>query len=195
MSILFSKTFPTFHLDENFILREHEDQDAQSFHEYYTPEVSQFILAPKPKDFHDAKSEIQYCKNLFHFKRGIYWTIAQKNSNKMIGAIGLTIQALNKRAELHYDLSKSFWGKGLTTQAITLILEYAFHTLGLIRVEAITMRDNIASQKVLLKNNFMYEGCLHAYKYFEGNAVDIEMFAITNQLYEVTHGNTTAKAL
>jgi ribosomal-protein-alanine N-acetyltransferase len=190
VSIPFSKTFPVFHLNEQFYLREHEEQDVQSFYDYYTPEVSQYILAPKPKDFNDAKSEIQYCKNLFHFKRGVYWSIAEINTHKMIGAIGLTIHALNKRAEIHYDLCKSYWGKGLTTQAISQILHYAFDTLGLIRVEAITMRENMPSQKVLIKNNFLYEGCLHAYKYYEGKAVDIEMFAITHSHYKATHGNT-----
>ena len=190
MSILFSKAFPIFNLSEQICLREHEDKDAQSFYDYYTPEVNQYIIAPKPKNFQDAKSEIQYCKNLFHFKRGIYWTIAQKSEDQMIGAIGLTIHALNKRAELHYDLSKSYWGQGITTQAIALILDYVFNTLGLIRVEAITMRDNIASQKVLFKNNFIYEGCLHAYKYFEDKAIDVEMFAITHQLYQEKNGNS-----
>lgn len=180
VSITFSKNFPTFNLDATFCLREHKDKDAQSFFEYYTPEVNQYIIAAKPQCLSDAKSEIQYCKNLFHFKRGIYWSITEKSTDQMVGAIGLTIYAGNKRAELHYDLAKSYWNKGITTKAITQILDYAFNTLGLIRVEALTMNNNIASQKVLIKNNFIYEGCLHAYKYHEGQAMDVELFAITN---------------
>jgi ribosomal-protein-alanine N-acetyltransferase len=190
VSITFSKTFPIFDLDPSFCLREHSDKDAQSFFEYYTPEVSQHIIAAKPQNLNDAKSEIQYCKNLFHFKRGIYWTIADKSNDTMVGAIGLTIHAINKRAELHYDLAKPYWNKGITTKAIRKILDYALNTLGLIRVEAITTRENIASQKVLINNNFIYEGCLHAYKFFEGQARDVEMFAITQEALGNNHGHS-----
>lgn len=183
MSITFSKIFPVFHLNDDIYLREHESKDIQCFLDYYTPEVSQHILAPKPETLEDAKAEMQYCKNLFHFKRGIYWSITEKKSDKMIGAIGLSVHALNMRGELHYDLAKAYWGRGIITLAIAAILDYAFNTLGVIRVEALTTHDNIASQKVLIKNNFIYEGCLHAYRYYLGKAMNVDIFAITQEQY------------
>lgn len=183
MPLAFTKTFPIIDLNDRFCLREHQEKDIQSFYNYYTPEVSEYILAQKPQSLNDARSEIQYCKNLFHFKRGIYWTIADKQTDAMIGAIGFTTESQSMRAELHYDLAKEYWGQGITTEAIAAAVHYAFDVLGAVRVEALTTKDNIASQKVLLKNNFIYEGCLHAYKYFEGQARDVEMFAITQQLW------------
>ena len=190
MSLSFTKNFPTLPLNNAYYLREHNEKDIQSFFNYYGEEVNQYIIAPKPKDLNDAKAEIQYCKNLFHFKRGIYWSIALKDTDEMIGAIGITVNAINRRAELHYDLAKPYWNLGIITQAIQAVLAYAFQELGLIRIEALTMKDNVASQKVLIKNNFIYEGCLHAYKFYEGQAMDVDMFAITLDQYRNHHGNT-----
>jgi ribosomal-protein-alanine N-acetyltransferase len=45
-------------------------------------------------------------------------------------------------------------GRGLATGAVGEILRYAFEELGLHRVEAATLVDNVRSQRVLEKNGF-----------------------------------------
>ena len=190
MSIQFPKEFPTMPLNTQLILREHSDADVQSFFDYYTPTVNAYIIAPKPGSVNEAKAEIQYCKNLFHFKRGIYWTIAIASTGQMIGAIGLTTNAMNRRAELHYDLDETHWGKGIMSQAIEAVIAFAFKEMGLIRIEAITMDANTASHKVLTKNGFAHEGRLHAYKFYDGKPMDVEMFAITASQHESGHGHS-----
>ena len=45
-------------------------------------------------------------------------------------------------------------GRGLATGAVADMLGYAFHELGLHRVEAATLVDNLPSQRVLEKNGF-----------------------------------------
>ena len=45
-------------------------------------------------------------------------------------------------------------GRGLASDAVAEIVAYAFGELGLHRIEAATLTDNIASQRVLEKNRF-----------------------------------------
>jgi ribosomal-protein-alanine N-acetyltransferase len=180
MAVYFAADFPELDLNDDFILREHVPSDAIDFYTYYTnPNVAKYILANNPKSLNEAEAEITYCRNLFHFKRGIYWSIAERKSNQMIGAIGITINNFNRRGEIHYDLAESHWNRGLTTAGIQKCVDYAFDVMGLFRIEAITMPDNLASQKVLTKSDFRHEGRLRNYKFFQGQAMDIEMFAIT----------------
>lgn len=179
MSITYEPEFPTMDLGTEFRLREHDQKDIDTFFDYYTnPNVAKYILASTPQSRKEAESEIYYCRNLFHFKRGIYWTIAENTEDNMIGAIGITINNFNHRGELHYDLAESYWNKGITSHAIATCSQYAFNVMGLMRLEAITMPDNVASQQVLLKNNYTHEGLLRNYKYYQQKPVDIEIFAI-----------------
>ena len=179
MAIVFEPQFPTLDLNDDYHLREHDIKDVDAFYAYYTnPKVAEHILATNPKSKHEAESEIHYCRNLFRFKRGIYWTIAQRDTDVMVGAIGITMNTFNHRGELHYDLSEAFWNKGLMSAAIGICARYAFNVMGLIRIEAITVPENLASQRVLLKNNFTHEGKLRHYKYFKQAPVDIEMFSL-----------------
>ncbi len=179
MSLHFDLPFPEIELNDQFILREHTTDDIKPFYAYYTnPNVARHILASNPKSLTEAEAEIHYCRNLYRFKRGIYWSIARKQDNTMVGAIGITVNIFNRRGEIHYDLAEEYWGQGITTAGIQKAVDYAFNTLGLLRIEAITVLDNKASQKVLLNSSFKHEGTLRHYKFFNDKAVDIEMFSI-----------------
>jgi len=61
-------------------------------------------------------------------------------------------------AELGYRVAESHTGKGYAGEAVRLVLKQAFGPLGLHRVEAVVSIENIASAKVLLRNNFVQFG-------------------------------------
>lgn len=182
MSLNFNLPFPELELNDKYVMREHCNDDIKPFYAYYTnPNVAKYILASNPGSLTEAEAEIHYCRNLYRFKRGIYWSIARKQDNIMVGAIGITVNTFNRRGEIHYDLSEEYWNQGIISGGITKAIDYAFNTIGLQRIEAITVPDNLASQQVLKKNGFKHEGTLRNYKFFNNQAVDVEMFAITPQ--------------
>lgn len=179
---LYHLKFPTFDVDENFILREHISEDAEAFFAYYTdPEVARYILATNPKTLAEAAAEINYCRSLFTYKRGIYWTLARKSDNYMIGAIGLYINNQHFRAEICYDLSRQYWNQGLMTKALKRVLDFSFEQ-GLTRIEAITLQQNVASMTLLEKLGFVHEGCLKNYRFHAGRSHDVEMFGLTPEI-------------
>lgn len=179
MSNFSQEAFPTLDLNNAYILREQTLEDTESFFHYYTdPEVGKYILASKPATLLEASKELQYCRNLFYNKQGIYWTIAKKSDNQMIGAIGLYINNTHHRAEITYDLGKAYWRKGITLKAIQTVVEYALSHLGIARIEAVTRHENTASMALLKKAGFTHEGTLKNYRYYNGQAWDIEMFAM-----------------
>lgn len=76
------------------------------------------------------------------------------------GGIGIHPQQdiFRKNAELGYWLAEPFWGKGIMTKAIREMVEFAFRTYDINRVFAKPFGTNIASQRVLEKAGFKFEG-------------------------------------
>ncbi len=78
-----------------------------------------------------------------------------------IGWCGLTRWNPDYRsASLGYCLDDAAWGHGYATEAALALLQWAFDTLDLNRVQAETDTRNAASARVLEKLSFMHEGTL-----------------------------------
>ena len=176
----YNKKFPTFDIDKNFFLREQSVKDTEAFFKYYThPEVARYILASNPRNLTEATAEIHYCRDLFKHRCGIYWTLARKQDNYMIGAIGLYINNRNYQAEICYDLSHQYWNRGIMTKAIKIIIYFSFRHIPINRIEAITLKENVASVATLKKVGFVHESTMKNYRYFNGRLHNIEVFSIT----------------
>lgn len=61
-----------------------------------------------------------------------------------------------KEIELSYIFDCGYWGKGYATSAVKELLEKSFNDLNLNCVFAYTVPENIASKRVLEKNNFVF---------------------------------------
>jgi [ribosomal protein S5]-alanine N-acetyltransferase len=83
------------------------------------------------------------------------FALVWKETNEMIGSTSLMGVApwrwWNRSAELGYILRKDFWGRGVMTEAASLTLDFALHTLKLKRVYAWADAQNAASCRVLEK--------------------------------------------
>ena len=77
-----------------------------------------------------------------------------------IGSIGLhpLEDVFRLNCELGYWVAEPFWGKGIATQAIALMTEYAKANFAFTRLFARPYGSNIGSQKALLKAGFVLEG-------------------------------------
>ena len=63
-----------------------------------------------------------------------------------------------QNGEVWFKLHPDFWGKGYGTEALKLILDFAFGDLNLHRVEAGCAVDNVGSARVLEKAGMIKEG-------------------------------------
>jgi ribosomal-protein-alanine N-acetyltransferase len=179
-----SKIFPKIDLGE-YILREQTEEDAQDFLNYYSdPAVSKYIISFIPKSIIEAKAELGYWMNVFKYNDGIYFGIARKDNNQLIGSVGISSRNRDhNRIEASYDLSAQYWGRGIMTKALWAVLKYGFEKIGINRIEAFAMPDNIGSVKVLQKCGFFYEGNLRQHRYHNGKYVDIGSFSILHEDY------------
>lgn len=79
---------------------------------------------------------------------------------RLVGAIGLVIEAAHARAELGYWIGVPFWGCGYATEAGRALLELGFDRMGLHRIQATYITRNPASGRVMQKLGMRPEGVL-----------------------------------
>ncbi len=77
----------------------------------------------------------------------------------LAGSVGVITRedVYRKSIEIGYFVGEPFWGKGIATEAVALMLDYIKHTYNPIRVFAEVFETNLASMKVLEKNGFHRE--------------------------------------
>ena len=87
-----------------------------------------------------------------------------------IGNIALSgIKSVHRVAEITYVVGeRSYWGKGVATFAFQEIIKLAKDKYKLHKLIVGTSEQNISSQRVLEKNNFVLEGKRIDHLYFNG---------------------------
>lgn len=98
------------------------------------------------------------------------------------GAIAGTINVFHIIRESLQSCTVGYWidearnGRGLATGAVEDVVAYAFGELELHRVEAATLVDNVASQRVLEKAAFERIGVAHSFLCINGEWRDFVLF-------------------
>jgi len=136
----------------------------QSNKKHSLRQIKEFVLNKKK-----SKSE-------FLYKILIY----ENKKNKHMGNIKLgPINFENKTADISYFIGeKNYWGQGITTKAIKMIINLAKKKFKLKKLQAGHWEKNIASKKVLLKNKFKLEGILKSQIQTKKGRVDRYLYGL-----------------
>lgn len=103
------------------------------------------------------------------------------NSNgKLVGGItlGNIRHGVAQTGQIGYWIGERYAGQGYMSEAIRLVVRYAFVTLRLHRIEAACIPDNVRSTRVLEKAGFRREGLLRSYLRINGSWQDHYLYAL-----------------
>lgn len=155
--------------------------DASALFEYASdPTTTQFIFETHPSLAKTRES----IANFFIGDPLGKFAIEHIDSQKMIGTIDLRVDGQHQRAELGYALNKAYQGHGYMTEAGQLLLELAFSTLGLNKVESHCDINNPASAAVMKRLGLQYEGTLRQHKWFKGKFCDYAFYGLLKSEYQ-----------
>ena len=100
-------------------------------------------------------------------------------NKKIIGGISLEKKdgVYKKTAVIGYMILKEYSNRGIMTNAVKQIINIGFNCLDLLRIEGHVYDKNIASCRVLEKNDFVLEGILKSAIYKNDQAYDLRMYA------------------
>jgi len=116
---------------------------------------NEFIDRPRATSLDDAKAFINKIEKLLSEGTSHFWVVSFKNGAELIGTLTLwNFDKERNTAEIGYELLPGYYGKGIMTEALPAVLEFAFNTLKLSKIEAWTHENNIRSSALLLKFGF-----------------------------------------
>ena len=119
------------------------------------------------------------------------WAITLRPSTDLIGIICLLrMKKEHFRTELGYALVRPYWGQGIMSEAVDVVVRHAFDTLGFHSIEAGVGPENMGSIRVLERNGFIQEGHLKEDTYQNGAFTDTLLFGRTDSTSRVDQGRT-----
>lgn len=87
--------------------------------------------------------------------------------------------------EVGYSVFRPEWGKGIASEAVSLVVDYLFHAEGYKELRAWTHEDNIASSKALQASGFVLESRgAGEFQNSDGTHSDLLHFVCTPESYE-----------
>lgn len=173
-------------------LRGLKRSDAECLRRYADdPRVARYLpLMPHPYQAEDARQWINFAGRSARKDQSYAFGIEYKQTREIIGGISLKqIHTRDRSTEIGYWLARKFWGRGIGSEAVRLILEFCFKQLGLHRVYAVTHAKNLGSSRVLTKNGFVREGVLRKAGKIGGRWQDMYTFGILRSEYRKSAGS------
>jgi ribosomal-protein-alanine N-acetyltransferase len=143
------------------------------------PRVLRYWDSPPWKERARADRFIAMCTQMEQEGSGVRLVIERAADGAFIGWCCLVKWDPGYRsAKIGYCLDEAAWGHGFATEAASALLQWAFDTLDLNRVQSETDTRNIASGRVLEKLGFTREGTLREDCIVDGDVSDSWVYGL-----------------
>ncbi len=142
-------------------------------------ETMKYIPRPLITDIDGALAHIKMINDKIDENIDINWAVTEKESDECIGIMGFyRTQPEHFRTELGYMITAEHWGKGYVTEAVTVLLDFAFNSLQFHSIEAVIDSRHIASERVLQKVGFIKEAHFKENFYYNNEFTDTVIYGL-----------------
>ena len=166
---------------ERLRIRRFKDSDLAPFMAYRNdPEVARY----QSWDSSDEQEARTFIRAMESAQLGVpgewfQFAIESKEMGDLIGDCGLRVDKHEPyRAEIGFTLAREHQGKGFASEAVSVLLDYAFGTLELHRVVAIADSRNAPSVALLERVGMRREGHFLENVWFKGGWADEYLYAV-----------------
>ena len=178
---------------ERLILREYANDDKYNLYKLFTEEfVSTYEAHLQMKNISDVEDYIKFhtenakSSNRTHY----YYIIELQETHDFLGIIGYSfVENININGidgyvmELEYYLLEAHWNKGYMTEALKMIISLAFETKNVIKIFAQCKKDNVKSEKVMIKSGMYKSAKQPAPKLYNGVLKEPVRYELTSESY------------
>jgi [ribosomal protein S5]-alanine N-acetyltransferase len=167
-------------------LRELSGDDVPDITRLMTRKIAKFLWEiPYPYTRENALEFVNSSKRSFKSLEAVNFVIEYKSHleahKKVIGTISLkNINLTTKVSHIGYWLGEQYWGMGLGTESVCLVINYAFSAIELEKICAFVYPDNKSSIRVLEKSGFKIGGQVNEYHKITGTYRNSLIYVIQN---------------
>ncbi|MFX1255540.1 MAG: GNAT family N-acetyltransferase [Promethearchaeota archaeon] len=144
-------------------------------------ELRQYLPTPLPNSHDELVKLIESMNDAFTTRKGFTFGIEAINTNSLIGIIDLVhISWISRSAEvgLFAIFNPEYWGKGYGSDAMIVLLDFAFSVLDLHNVYLSVVAFNERAINVYKKLGFKVQGKLRELAFRNGKRYDIAFMDI-----------------
>ncbi|KPL08481.1 hypothetical protein AMJ86_00475 [bacterium SM23_57] len=137
-----------------------QDDIPEILHHFNDLEVRRFLHMITPVSTEEEEKWIQEITRQRKAGTNFLFAIELQKPKQFLGVCGLnSVDWIHRSAELGIAISnKKYWGKGLGTEAIHLLVQFGFNNLNLHRIYLTVFEDNLRAQRVYEKVGFTKTG-------------------------------------
>ena len=171
---------------EHVALRGLEVEDAAEILRHFNDmEVRRFLTSSLPVS---KEEEERWIRSTWERRRSgtdYVFSIEYKKTRKLIGTCGLhRVNSIHRSAELGIAIwNKQYWGQGLGTEALHLLLEYGFNILNLHRIYLTVLDFNVRAQRAYEKVGFRRVGRHRQAMFRDGAYHDLLIYDLLEEEY------------
>ena len=151
---------------ERLILRPFTINDAEAMYHNWAndPEVTEYLSWSAHESVNVTSKILKSWVTQYEDLEYYQWAITLKEEDNMpIGSISIVgKKELIKSVSMGYCIGKRWWSKGITSEALTILIKFFFEEVGVNRLVAEHDPANPNSGKVMEKCGFKYEGTLRS---------------------------------
>ncbi|WP_186646249.1 GNAT family N-acetyltransferase [Fluviispira vulneris] len=171
-------------------LRYITEQDAEDIFYYAkNSNVARYSNYEPHKRIQDSYNFIRKCQalNIKDSLNPLAIVIQEKGKEKMIGTVGLFKGSLcgHNTLELGYALGEDWWGKGYVVEASQILINHAFKQTYTRRIQAVCVRENIGSFRVMEKLGMQREGILRKHVFKNDYYYDVYMYSLLKDEWDI----------
>lgn len=157
-------------------LRQVRYNDWQSFYSLFQePDIQKEL--PFKKELSKFECYTWFLSIFLNMRQGLVYARVISVKNRFLGIIFLEqYNPIHQTANISFDLSKKYQGKGIGRVAVAKFCEEAFLKIKLNRINAIVRPCNLKSQNLLKSIGFTKETSLKQFVHFKGDLVDVYMY-------------------
>jgi len=163
-------------------LREMRTSDAPSLFALLTTEEVARFISPPPSSVEGFERFIQWAARQRAVGSYVCFAVTLAESDTAIGIFQLrSIEPGFGTAEWGFVLGSAFWGTGVFQQGAELVMEFAFETVGVHRLEARAALRNLRGNAALKKVGAKQEGILRKSFQRNGEYLDQALWTVIDE--------------
>ena len=149
------------------------------------PDVTRFLTWPTYQNVETAYPVLKLWEDSYRDSKFYQWMIVLKEIGEAIGSISVVrLDDDTQSTEIGYCIGKSWWHKGIMTEALGAVIDYLFREVGMNRIEAKHDTNNPNSGRVMRKCGMLYEGTARSSARNNQGICDTARYAILRSDWE-----------
>mgnify|MGYP006363710469 FL=1 len=166
---------------KGLLLRKFMVEDAEAMFQNWASdkEVTKFLTWPAYTSLDTAIHILNEWTASYEKPDFYQWAIVPKNLNEPIGSISVvSINEKTQMAEIGYCIGRPWWNRGITSEALSAVINFMFDQVGANRVQAKHDVNNPHSGLVMKKCGMKYEGTLRSAAVNNQGVCDVSIYAL-----------------